>query len=195
MDTLKVFHAPSDEERFIAFFCIEEDKKYFHGYLISKEKGNYSIKLNIGTNKNPEIVYIICDSIYSISKTIRLDRLFLNYSLNQLRDTASIIRAGGAKTRCLDGRKFKLKNPVCNPQQLANRRNSRNHEQLHDLKQKEELAGINNDIQAKKRISQKIDSLTYSMGYQETASVREACSFAERVTNPKPLPGGSCTPK
>lgn len=85
MRKVKAFYAPDGVEEYFGFFSIKEDANFFYGYKMSKEPGTYSIILQHGTRKNPDDIYIICDYMCKISKSIRLNRMILDYDTHLCR--------------------------------------------------------------------------------------------------------------
>ena len=92
MRKVKAFYAPDGVEEYFGFFSIKEDANFFYGYKMSKEPGTYSIILQHGTRKNPDDIYIICDYMCKISKSIRLNRMILDYDIYALRDLTDSLK-------------------------------------------------------------------------------------------------------
>lgn len=59
---------------------------------MSKEPGTYSIILHLGTREKPDDIYIICDYMCKISKSIRLNRMILDYDIYALRDLTDSLK-------------------------------------------------------------------------------------------------------
>lgn len=155
MRKVKAFYAPDGVEEYFGFFSIKEDANFFYGYKMSKEPGTYSIILQHGTRKNPDDIYIICDYMCKISKSIRLNRVILDYDIYALRDLTDSLKMNVACKIpiCKSAKRCKL-NEHLTPEQFAARCNPELHSELRKLKEREAVAALVNDKDALKNIGQ-----------------------------------------
>lgn len=162
MRKVKAFYAPDGVEEYFGFFSIKEDANFFYGYKMSKEPGTYSIILQHGTRKNPDDIYIICDYMCKISKSIRLNRMILDYDIYALRDLTDSLKMNVVCKMpiCKSAKRCKL-NEHLTPEQFAARCNPELRSELRKLKEREAVAALVNDKDALKKISARIRQITY----------------------------------
>lgn len=196
MRKVKAFYAPDGVEEYFGFFSIKEDANFFYGYKMSKEPGTYSIILQHGTRKNPDDIYIICDYMCKISKSIRLNRMILDYDIYALRDLTDSLKMNVACKMpiCKSAKRCKL-NEHLTPEQFAARCNPELRSELRKLKEREAVAALVNDKDALKKISARIRQITYEMGYTEKASNNRHSTLLNCVKNTKAIQGGGCSHK
>lgn len=195
MRKVKAFYAPDGVEEYFGFFSIKEDANFFYGYKMSKEPGTYSIILQHGTRKNPDDIYIICDYMCKISKSIRLNRMILDYDIYALRDLANSLKMNVACKMPICKSAQQCKNKHLTPEQFAARCNPELHSELRKLKEREAVAALVNDKDALKKISARIRQITYEMGYTEKASNNRHSTLLNCVKNTKAIQGGGCSHK
>ena len=192
----KVFSAVEGSE-YDGFFCLFETHDSFWGYRIEKAIPKCGVSIFLGSTDKANRRYINCDQLYEFPKTVHFEKLETRYKLRELRAVLESLRTGRRRQSIVNGKFFEIENyDSITPEQRRNRRIPEYHQQLKEAKALRERAILQNDRKREKELTQMIDEINYKLGYKETVNPgKYKKQLKDTVTNTKPLPGGSCTPK